>query len=340
MKPTEITDLLLEKYLQDQCTPEEKEMVQKWYASLQGHPDYLSTLDQETRNKLKEELYIDIQLKTMVTPIVTNKKSVSKWWFTVAAASILIGMIGSYYVLTSYGLTMPETNEITIDSQENQSISFVNDNTKMVLHTLPDSSTVWMHPDSRIDYPADFESDSRRVTFSGEGFFDVKKDPLRPFSIVTGEMTIRVLGTSFNVKAPTSTKLTQVSVMTGSVQVSAPTTTEKEQMVVLAPQQHAVFEHQSKLLLVKTNPVPGRKEIYEPVSVHFVDQPLSRVLDVLEKKFNVNIQLSEHRLEQCVFNGDFENQPLSAILEMLCISLEANYTISDNIILISGTPCE
>lgn len=339
MRPTDITDSLLEKYLQDLCTPEEKELVEKWYASLQGQQDYLSTLDQETRSKLKEELYVDIQLRTMVTPPPTRLNSAQKRWFTGVAASIIACMIGSYFFLTTNGKTAVD-NPIKIEFTENQLLSFVNDNSQMILHTLPDSSTVWMHPDSRIEYPALFDEDSRKVSFSGEGFFDVKKDPLRPFSIVTGEMTIRVLGTSFNVKALTSNKLIQVSVMTGSVEVSAPTISETEQMVVLAPQQHAIFEHQSKLLVVKDIPAPARKEVYEPVNVHFVEQPLNRVLDVLEKKFNINLQLSDPRLAQCVFNGNFENQPLAAILEMLCISLEATYTISDNIILISGTPCE
>jgi len=339
MKPTDITDTLLEKYLQDLCTPEEKELVEQWYASLQGNPDYLSTLDQETRKKLKEELFLDIQLRTMVTPAATPLRATGKWWLSVAAASVLLFLSASYYYWTSETI-IPVQAEAPGTANDDQFISFVNDNTRMVLHTLPDNSTVWMHPDSRIDYPAQFDDNSRRITFSGEGFFDVKKDPERPFSIITGEMTIRVLGTSFNVKAPTANKLIQVSVMTGSVEVSAPAPSEKEQMVVLAPQQHAIFEHQSKLLFVKAIPAPVRKEVYEPVSIRFVEQPLGRVLDLLEKKFNVNLQLSDPRLAQCVFNGDFEHQPLAAILEMLCISLEASYTISDNIILISGTPCE
>ncbi len=341
MKPIEITDTLLEKYLQDLCSAEEKEAVEKWYASLQANPDYLSTLNQENRKMLKEEMFLDIQLKTITSGRVKSLKSSSKWWAPAIAASILLCLTLSYFYLHNEKVIVPAaTDQVTITVPEVQSRSFTNNESRMVLHTLPDGSTVWMHPDARIDYPGVFDKEARKVSFSGEGFFDIKKDPERPFSIATGEMTIRVLGTSFNVKAPKSNKLIQVSVLTGSVEVSAPATSEKDQMVVLAPQQHAIFEHNSKLLLVKSIPVPSKKEIYEPISIRFVEEPLSRVINLLEKKFNINIQLSNEGLARCIFTGDFEDQSLAAILEMLCISLEASYTISDGVILINGTPCD
>lgn len=339
MKPSGITDILLEKYLQGLCTLEEKKLVEEWYNSIEGTPDYLSSLDQETFKKLKEELFVDIQLQTMISVQEQPLPSKRTWWLYSTAACILLAVFAIVFYSNrneSGNLQLPLTTSLPI----NESVSFTNKSSKMLLHTLPDNSTVWLHPDARIDYPAQFDESSRKVTFTGEGFFDVKKDPKRPFSISTGEMTIRVLGTSFNVKATTSSKLIQVSVMTGSVEVSTPSSSKEEQMVVLEPKQHAYFEHESKVLLVKSIPPPIKKEIYEPVSINFVEQPLGRVVELLEKKFNVDLQLSDPRLSQCLFNGDFENQSLADILEMLCISLEASYTISDKFILINGSPCE
>jgi ferric-dicitrate binding protein FerR (iron transport regulator) len=152
-------------------------------------------------------------------------------------------------------------------------------------------------------------------------------------------MTIRVLGTSFNVRTSSKKKHTQVSVLTGSVEVSTPAPTDQAQTVVLAPLQHAYFEHQSKQLLIKTNPTLEKKEIYEPVSINFNDQPLGHVIELLEKRFDVQLKLAEPNMANCLFNGDFEHQSLAAILEILCLSLEATYSISENTIVIDGTAC-
>lgn len=208
------------------------------------------------------------------------------------------------------------------------------------MHSLPDGSTVWLHTDAVITYPSSFEAERRLVKFEGEGFFDVKSDKKRPFVIESGEMKVEVLGTRFNVKAPPRESIYEVSVVSGSVAVSAPNRQAATQKVILAPKQQALFEIQNKRLTSNTMPVESKKEIYEPVTILFERTSLDRVADQLSKRFDVRVHLVNPEMKACHLTADFEQQTLPAILEMLCVTLDATYTMSGKTILIEGDACE
>jgi len=74
-------------------------------------------------------------------------------------------------------------------------------------------------PKSKITYPENFENDRRLVILSGEATFDISKDPTKPFLVMANEVTTKVLGTRFNVKAFEEMKDVVVSVQEGKVSV-------------------------------------------------------------------------------------------------------------------------
>ena len=138
-----------------------------------------------------------------------------------------------------------------------------------------------MHANASIDYPKEFDKNKREVTFRGEGFFNVKRDETSPFSIQSGEMTVRVLDTSFNVKAPEKQKIFKISVVTGSVGVTTTGQKDAPQQVVLKPKEQAFFEAEAKRLTLNEMPVQTKKEIYEPVTIVFEGTPLHEVAEML-----------------------------------------------------------
>ncbi|HZK64965.1 MAG TPA: FecR family protein [Puia sp.] len=85
---------------------------------------------------------------------------------------------------------------------------------------LPDGTTVWLNAGSRLTYDSLYGNEPREVTLSGEGFFDVVKNPQKPFIIHTGKINIRVLGTIFNVKSYPEEKTIETSLIQGSIEVS------------------------------------------------------------------------------------------------------------------------
>ncbi len=337
MMPDYISPKLLDKYLNNQCTDDERELVEKWFASLRGESDFLGSLPAHEQLQLQNETFSKIQTQLNFGSAPEVRKF-PLGWITWLAASVLL-VFGIYF---TYNFNSKQ--EISIAKQIERKgaehvIKFINQEPRVVKHQLPDGSSVWMHTKSSIQYPKEFDHDKRLVTFTGEGFFDIIKDKSRPFSIQSGEMVIKVLGTSFNVKAPSEQKIFQISVVTGKVEVSAPDKDQKQQLVVLTPKQEAFFETATKRLVSAAMAPQMKKEIYEPVTVVFKQTPLNQVIEQLEKRFDIKIKLANPGLSSCRVSGDFEKQPLPGIMEMLCTTLEANYTMSGKIIMIDGLPC-
>lgn len=127
-------------------------------------------------------------------------KNVYNW--TAVACAVIIISIGSYYSFNQYNLSQPKITS---------TITYKND---IRLISLPDGTRVWLNQNTEIDYPARFSKNERNVTLKGEAFFEVKRDPSRPFIITSGAVKTTVLGTSFNVRAYNDNDA-QVSVRTG-----------------------------------------------------------------------------------------------------------------------------
>lgn len=85
---------------------------------------------------------------------------------------------------------------------------------------LADGSKVTLNAGSTLRFPVSFQADERRVTLTGEGFFDIARDARRPFLVEAPQgTTIRVLGTSFNVRSYESDGRIQAAVVSGKVAV-------------------------------------------------------------------------------------------------------------------------
>lgn len=345
-----ISPQLLQKYLDEKCTISEKEQVEKWYSSLSGNPDFLHSLPEAKQDRLRADTYYQIRerLTTEIRVLPATSRAATSpaigkgWWVGVAASAALLIALWLMYPenhdLAPWTATAAK-KEITSKNSV-KTVEFVNNQSRMIMHRLPDGSTVWMQTDARITYPDTFATDGRLIAFEGEGFFEVKSDKKRPFVIQSGEMRIEVLGTSFNVKAPPRQEIYEVSVVSGSVSVSAPATDTAPQKVVLAPQQQALFETRTKRLSSSIMPTESKKEIYEPVTVIFESTPLDQVVDKLSKRFDIRIHLADPAMKSCHLTADFDRQSLPAILEMLCVTLDATYTMSGKTILLEGMPCE
>lgn len=342
MKPTPINPTLLDKYLQGTCTDRERVLVETWYAGLEKGRDFHDPISAAEKEELLKMTFQSISDHLDQEEENTPGRRFAWRWISGIAASLLL-LYGFYHAQNNPVILSGEPTAVVIPEGSVEivaPIEFINLEQRIVHHTLPDGSTVWLRPNARITYPKTFEKENRTVLFAGEGFFDVQKDRSHPFFIHSGEMTVRVLGTSFNVKAAADQKLFEIDVVTGSVEVTAPDREAKEQQLILKPNQQALFETETKRLFAKARQELLKNEIYQSSTFHFQETPVSEVIRELEGRFSVKIQLSNPAISRCRLNADFENQPFPAIVEMLCRSLESTYTIQDSIITIAGAPCD
>ena len=354
MEPLPFPPDLLDRYRTGTASADERLTVETWYAALPDDSDYLRSLDPAERQQLQEQTLQAIQTSLALTgaaPQLTSfRPEPVRWyrhgWF-VAAAALLV-LVGGWLFIRLVGSDnrpaagRPVAAAATPghDTKPGQ-IRFVNRQPRIVARHLPDGTVVWLHPQASLSYPAVFTNDRRNVTFSGEAFFEVAKDARRPFLIQSGPMQIRVLGTSFNVRATPRQAIFEVAVVTGRVLVrTAPSAGRTGTApVLLLPRQEVLYNLVSNQLTRYSLPADSRRPIYEPVSVAFTDAPIDAVVGQLEARFNVRIQVADATMNACRLTADFSNQSLPAILELLCTSLDATYTMASDTVIITGEGC-
>lgn len=91
---------------------------------------------------------------------------------------------------------------------------------KVIDMTLSDGSHIWLNAGSSITYPTSFAVNERKVSMTGEAYFEIAHDASKPFTVLKGRTSIQVLGTKFNVKAYDDEKDTRVTLIEGSVKVN------------------------------------------------------------------------------------------------------------------------
>jgi transmembrane sensor len=351
MSNKSISPELLEKYLSGQTSAEETRRVENWYAAQRGEKDFLSTLSDLDKQLLEEETLKKIK-STIGVPFDNQEEAPKKlsfwrnWRFRMGiAATFLLVCWGGWSYFSGQAPTKTEDALFGPIEPIKQDVllRFVNKEAKLITHGLPDGTQVCLHPNAELTYPKAFEGKTRQVTFIGEGFFDVAHDSLHPFLIQSDKMQIRVLGTKFNVKALPKQAIFQVSVVSGSVAVRSMTAEKGKanaDVIILKPQQKALFEVATNQLTALKMVSTVKKEIFEPISINFNDMPLSTVINQLERQFNIRIELSDNALSKCLLTADFNNQSLPIILEILCTSLDATYTLSGDTLILKGSGCD
>lgn len=84
---------------------------------------------------------------------------------------------------------------------------------------LPDGSVAWLNGATSISYSVNFNDSARTIEMSGEGFFEVMKDPSKPFIVKCGDLETRALGTTFNVNAYPGQDLIRISLVNGRLKI-------------------------------------------------------------------------------------------------------------------------
>ncbi|HVG15414.1 MAG TPA: FecR family protein [Chitinophagaceae bacterium] len=325
MKKSPVTRFLLERYLNDQCSPEEEALVEDWYSGLDKDFDASNT----SIPAIDKEGLLEQIKQNLDKPIEPEKGAIH--WMTYK--KVFIGIAASLLIIAGVMFMKMNGNKNSVISTDQPSFAsqFRNETNSISLKQLPDGSSVWMYPGATLQFnQADAKAD-RMVVFSGEGFFDVTKDAAHPFIIQTGALRTKVIGTSFNIRAMPLSEEYKVSVVTGKVQVSIQNKEGRTESLMLAPSQQASYKVSDKLLTqIKLPAQQLRREYWKPVTLSFEDENLVEVAKSLEAAFNINIKFSEKNIGNCLLTVSFNNQRLTEIIEMMETLLHVDCELSDD----------
>lgn len=219
-----------------------------------------------------------------------------------------------------------------------------------ILLTLPDHSTIRLQPSSSVSYRKDFAQNTlREVYLSGEAFFEVTRNPARPFVVYSNELVTKVLGTSFLVKAFENARQVEVVVKTGKVSVFPRTDTEvcegikKAELAgtIITPNQKVLFsrdQSQVRKLLVESPEILVSAVMPAPM-LKFQDVPVSQLFSNIEQTYGIDIVYDDRLLGGCLLTASFTNENLYEKMDLICKGIEATFEVIDGRMIVSGRGC-
>lgn len=193
---------------------------------------------------------------------------------------------------------------------------------------LPDGTSVTLNAGSYLRYPREFITDVRRIEMNGEAFFEVTRDEEKPFLIHTKDADVKVLGTSFNVKAFDMDEQLTVSVQTGKVQVDLP----EAMMRLLADEQFVMDKTKGEFQ--KRNEDARLSTVWIKGGLYFNRTPIRTVVNELVRMYNRTIEFAPGAEYDDYIYGEHDNKSLEAVLKSIQYSTDIKYRIeNDKIVL-------
>ncbi|MBT1688059.1 FecR family protein [Dawidia soli] len=325
---------LLTRYCQGQCTPQEEALVQEWY----------NTIDTNGRQALPEEQRIILEAKAwrQLSARLRDGRPPRHHLLLKIAACLTLFLLaaGGWYYFTP--TPHAEVSTITAETLPAGWSAEHNSSETPRMVSLTDGSRVMLYPGSTLCFPQTFRRDQREVTLLGEGFFDVQRDTLRPFLVYTQEVTTRVLGTSFTIKAYENAPEITVAVATGRVAVykQRSRTNQDAAAVVLSPNQQAVYSRQNdrvkKALVAHPRIIPATSA--NP-TMSYDAAPVTSIFQALEESYGVDFVYDENTLAGCSLTTTLTDEDLYARIRIVCEAIGADYIVQDTSIVITGTGC-
>lgn len=303
-------DALLDRYLNNDCTPEEKVLVEHWYDNLQLSNDEVTEWAEASK-------LLFLQKKT-------GKQSGRKLLVIkrMAAAAVLVLFAGTAFYFSGY--------KTKGNSAEAQSYAAVTGPSALKRILLPDSTIVWLNANSSLKWANGFTKNERQVVLKGEASFDVHHDANHPFIVHTAGADIKVLGTCFNVETDTRDGVTSVALLRGKVEVQSKVTAAK---LLLLPGEVATYT-------TSGNTISKSKTDIQPYfswmkgGFYASNMPLEHVVEKLCTRYGFAVKWINNRGADKHITVSFDVQAFESMLSSLCYVNHLQYTISNKTIII------
>jgi transmembrane sensor len=247
------------------------------------------------------------------------QKTTGKVWIFRAAAVFAVVLFAAWFLIKNNG----DDELVSVQTQNNKQ-----------LVVLPDGSTVVLNSNSKLTYPKKFSAKERKVILSGEGFFDVVKNPNQPYVIEHKDFNIKVLGTAFNVLAYENDTQAVVTVVSGKVMFDS----KQGNSVALSKDDVGVL-NKSKKQIEKTVNKDLNFLTWKTKKIEFKNTNFKNVCETLKKHFSVNINIKNSAIFNCKFTGYFENPTFNDVIMVLEKTLNLKVVVESKEVFVDGAGC-
>lgn len=319
---------IVKRVIAENASKQEAREVVAWFADcIEGQQVLSDMIDREAylidADPQTGQSFTPLQSELLFNCIERKIKLIRIRKFSLRVAAILlplIFMVGFGLYINSHTSLFEGTTytELYIPKGEEARIFF------------QDGTEVFLNSDTHIRYPERFSLLRREVWIEGEAYFNVKENKSRPFEVHSQNTTVKVLGTSFNVNAYRESDKIRVTLDNGSVAFST-----DHNGYTLSPGQQAEYDKLTGQLVV-TNLIHSSKlSLWKENVLYFYDLPLSEVISVLKRKYNVEFNLLAPEALNYSYTLTTRDQSLDSVLFEMQKIAPVRFTIHDNSIDIS-----
>lgn len=331
---------LLDKYSRGECTEDEQAALEHWYLMLEKKPD-----DARLSDSRQEELLARKMLQSIKARIAIAEAKPAPFRFSnsikIAATLLVIALAAGAVFFFYKSPGEPMGRQLTLDNT-NPSVFVQNNSASPKRYALSDGTVVILQPKGGLTYPPAFDIASRKVQLTGEAFFDVAKDSSRPFIISTNNITVRVLGTSFNVKSYEGAAEAVVAVKSGKVSVKRPQHhPDGRDEVILTPNQEVVYNTANEKFQKKIVATPliilAKPTLFE---MQYDETPVDKIFEVLEENYGIDIVYDSKVLSSCTLTTSMDEEGFYERIKIICEAIGARYEMHDGGIVIKSSGCQ
>ncbi len=283
----------IKKYLDGTISKEEENRLEQFENDL---------IERNIHKAFKHEQYKKILKKDLKSAIdKPYKKEKRRHWIMAASIVLIISIsITGYYFTSEPPVEVVKMMASTTEIGQKMNV------------TLSDGTKVRLNSGSTLRFPEKFGVDIRKVELIGEAFFEVVKDPNKPFIITSGGLETMVLGTSFNIGAYPENNEILVTVATGKVRVAS-----DGQELTLVPNEQAIYDKEQKGISKRKVDIASYVE-WKDGTLRMENMTLLEAAKEIEKWYGVKIKFETPRLSDFRFTGTFyNNEKLQVVLESI-----------------------
>jgi ferric-dicitrate binding protein FerR (iron transport regulator) len=325
--------------------PESKKLHQVT-AALKGDVKQTDVIKQKDISTKLEELWYKIK-SSDESPGTFNSKNKLRslfHWRWAAAAVLVLGVAGGILYMKKFqkadGTAKLAMHEVHVPYGATQKL------------IMPDGTKVMLNAGSTLIYPETFSKETREVSLNGEGFFEVTHNAKKPFLVHTNKLTVKVLGTVFNIKAYNNDRNTETTLLKGKVQVELENNPEKN--IVLLPNEKLLVANtqssnrtqaagnlkEAKIEYQVINlPVVNANEIKETAwldnRILFTNELFEDVAKQIERKYNVQVIFENEALKNEQISGLLDKESLQDALQIIEVTTPFSYRIDGKAVYLS-----
>lgn len=320
-----VDEYILIKYIEGTLPDDERAQVDDWVAASPENAKLLEqvyfTLQVTDRVRVMESVDPEMALVRFKSKVRKQNKKVSlhrslQMLQRVAAVLFIPVLVLSAYLFMQIG--QEEVRMVEVRTNPGVVSTF----------DLPDGSKVWLNAGSSLKYPKNFWPECRQVELTGQGYFEVAKNPEKPFIVkVDPSYSVEVLGTRFDVSAYKDDEFVSTTLVEGSVQLNIAQAGGHVTHQILKPDERAEFTRVGgKLYITSVN--ADNNTAWRNGEIIFKNQPMSRVLKALTRHYNVRFDVKDKEVLEAIITAKFKEEQLPQVMEYLKLASNVKFKIS------------